>query len=173
MLKEHKNLTSDSKMHKVAYDFMADGRWRVLEEHDREATFQLYIDELWGMEKKLQNQARMQDIEMLKCVLQEANTTARTKWDFVRADLPDNIYFKALHVYDRISTFIDYIMEAEKKADEARVKDKRIRERSNRLNFRNLLKAKLVSGELTHKHKWKRFVSENKASAALLEMLDP
>lgn len=31
-------------MHKVAYDFMADPRWRLLEEHERENTFQAYLD---------------------------------------------------------------------------------------------------------------------------------
>ncbi len=31
MLKEAKFLTSDSKMHKVAYDFMTDPRWRILD----------------------------------------------------------------------------------------------------------------------------------------------
>lgn len=33
MLKENKNLNSDCKMHRVAYDFMADPRWRLLDEH--------------------------------------------------------------------------------------------------------------------------------------------
>lgn len=38
-------------MHKVAYDFMTDPRWRLLEEHDRENAFQSYLDELWQKEK--------------------------------------------------------------------------------------------------------------------------
>lgn len=33
MLREHKNLTSDCKMHKIAYDFIADPRWRLLDDH--------------------------------------------------------------------------------------------------------------------------------------------
>jgi hypothetical protein len=48
MLKEAKFLTSDSKMHKVAYDFMTDPRWRILDEIDKENTFQDHIDELWN-----------------------------------------------------------------------------------------------------------------------------
>ena len=35
MLRENKNLNSDCKMHKIAYDFLTDPRWRLLEEHDR------------------------------------------------------------------------------------------------------------------------------------------
>lgn len=31
MLKEHKKLTSDCKMHKVQYDFITDPRWRMLD----------------------------------------------------------------------------------------------------------------------------------------------
>jgi hypothetical protein len=30
MLREHKNLTSDCKMHKIQYDFITDPRWRIL-----------------------------------------------------------------------------------------------------------------------------------------------
>jgi hypothetical protein len=69
MLKENKNLTSDSKMHKVAYDFMIDPRWRILEEHDRESAFQQYIDELWNREKKEQNELRTRCSEMFRSSL--------------------------------------------------------------------------------------------------------
>ena len=31
LLRENKKLTSECKMHRVAYDFMADPRWRLLE----------------------------------------------------------------------------------------------------------------------------------------------
>lgn len=33
MLRENKTLTSDCKMHKIAYDFITDPRWRLLDEH--------------------------------------------------------------------------------------------------------------------------------------------
>jgi len=51
MLKEAKFLTSDSKMHKVEYDFLTDPRWRILDEADKKNTFQDYLDELWNKEK--------------------------------------------------------------------------------------------------------------------------
>ncbi len=51
MLRENKTLTSDCKMHKIAYDFIADPRWRLLEEHQRENTFQTYMDEIAQKEK--------------------------------------------------------------------------------------------------------------------------
>ena len=38
-----------------------------------------------------------------------------TRWDDIRHTYRDNQVFKDLHPYDRISTFIDYILEAEKK----------------------------------------------------------
>lgn len=44
MLRENKTLNSDCKMHKMAYDFMADPRWRLLDEHERENTYQNYMD---------------------------------------------------------------------------------------------------------------------------------
>ena len=33
MLRENKTLTSDCRMHRVAFDFLADPRWRLLDEH--------------------------------------------------------------------------------------------------------------------------------------------
>ena len=40
MLKQHKNLTSDCKMHKVQFEFITDPRWRLLEGIDKENAFQ-------------------------------------------------------------------------------------------------------------------------------------
>lgn len=51
MLSENTTLTSDCKMHKIAYDFLADSRWRLLEEHERENAFQIYMDELAQKER--------------------------------------------------------------------------------------------------------------------------
>ena len=58
MLKENKNLNSDCKMHKIAYDFMTDPRWRLLDEHDRENTFQNYMDELAHKEREAAEKAK-------------------------------------------------------------------------------------------------------------------
>ena len=39
-------------MHKVAYDFMTDPRWRILDEVDKENAFQDFLDGLWVKEKE-------------------------------------------------------------------------------------------------------------------------
>ena len=52
MLKENKSLNSDCKMHKIAYDFLTDPRWRLLEEHERENAYQGYMDELAQKERE-------------------------------------------------------------------------------------------------------------------------
>ena len=44
MLKEHKNLTSDCKLHRVQFDFITDPRWRILDGVDKENAFQDYMD---------------------------------------------------------------------------------------------------------------------------------
>ena len=44
MMREHKNLTSDCKMHKVQFEFITDPRWRLLEGIDKENAFQQYMD---------------------------------------------------------------------------------------------------------------------------------
>ena len=96
-----------------------------------------------------------------------------TKWDDVRIQYKNNDIFKALHPYDRISAFTDYIFEAEKKNEEEVAKERRLRERVNRIAFRTLLREKLLSGELTYKSKWKDFLLEFRYDQRLLNMFDP
>lgn len=52
-------------------------------------------------------------------------------------------------------------------------KEKRLRERVNRIAFRTLLREKLLSEEVNHKTKWKDFLMDSRADARLLNMLDP
>lgn len=58
----------------------------------------------------------------------------------------EEIAYKNLHPYDRIYTFTNYIMEAEKKHEDSEAKQKRLKERTNRINFREMMKVKLFKG---------------------------
>lgn len=69
MLRENKNLNSDCKMHKVAYDFITDPRWRLLDEHERENTFQNYLDELYHKEKEEQNRQKEANCQAFRTLL--------------------------------------------------------------------------------------------------------
>ncbi len=62
------------------------------------------------------------------------------KWDDIRAIYKNNQYYKNLHPYDRISTFLDYIFDAEKKWEEEQAKERRLRDRVNRINYRELIR---------------------------------
>lgn len=55
---------------------------------------------------------------MFKSVLEEDNVSCTTKWDDLRSIYKNNQYFKDLHPYDRITTFVEYIFEAEKRYEE-------------------------------------------------------
>jgi len=59
---------------------------------------------------------------------------------------------------------VEYVLEAEKKHQEEIVKDKKIKERMNRVNFRNFIKRLLCSAEISYKTKWRVFVKEYKNS---------
>lgn len=71
-----------------------------------------------------------------------------------------------------MSTFLEYIFDAEKKWEEEQVKEKRLRERVNRINYRELLRKKIASGEIGYKTKWKDFLLDNRGEKELLAMLD-
>jgi pre-mRNA-processing factor 40 len=101
---------------------------------------------------------KKENCEAFRTLLETDQVKFNTKWDDVRIQYKNNDVFKSLHPYDRISTFIDYIFDAEKKSDEEVSKERRLRERVNRTNYRTLLKEKLLSGELTYKSKWKEFI---------------
>lgn len=65
-----------------------------------------------------------------------------------------------MHPYDRISTFLDYIFECEKLWEEEQAKERRLRERVNRINYRDLLKEKISLGDLGYKSKWRDFLGD-------------
>lgn len=109
---------------------------------------------------------------MFKSTLEEDRIKFNTRWDEARSNYKNNPYFKELHPYDRISVFVEYILEAERKHEEEEIQEKRLKERSNRVNFRNLLKDKLLSGEITYKSNWRTFVVDNKDEKSLLNMMD-
>ena len=45
-----------------------------------------------------------------------------------------------MHPYDMITTFLDYVFDAEKRWEEEQAKEKRLRERVNRINYRDFLR---------------------------------
>lgn len=112
MLRERKTLASDCKMHKIAYDFMADPRWRLLEEHERENAFQDYMDELAQKEKEEALKVKRENCEGFRLALENDLVKHNARWDDIRAQYKANVHYKELHPYDRISTFLDYIFDA-------------------------------------------------------------
>ena len=75
--------------------------------------------------------------------MERDNIKYNTRWDEVRSKYKEDANFKALHPYDRISTFLEYIFDAEKKWEEEQVKEKRLRERVNRMKYREFLREKI------------------------------
>ena len=110
MLKQHKNLTSDCKMHKVQFEFITDPRWRLLEGIDKENAFQQYMDELLIVERDENKKKRQLYIEELKELLEERQIKYNVQWDTFRKIFRDEFSYKNLHPYERITTFITYIM---------------------------------------------------------------
>ena len=81
--------------------------------------------------------------------------------------------FKALHPYERISTFLEYIFDAEKRWEEEQVKEKRLREKVNRMKYRDLLREKIAIGEVGYKTRWRDFLIDNRNDKAVQAMFDP
>lgn len=81
MLRQNKNLTSDAKMHRIAYDFMTDPRWRLLDEHERENTFQNYMDQLAQKEKEVAEKAKKDNIQNFKDMLERDGIKYNSRWD--------------------------------------------------------------------------------------------
>lgn len=77
-----------------------------------------------------------------------------------------------MHPYDRISTFLEFIFDAEKKWEEEQVKEKRLRERVNRIKYRELLREKIACGDVGYKTKWRDFITDFRNDKALLAMMD-
>lgn len=119
MLETSGTLTSDSKYHKVAQQFIMDQRWKMVEERDREILFQDFLDDLYNKEKEesrikrfflylnskvliLRN--RKENMEKLKnSLLGRDDITSRLKWDeFIQLYKEDGI-FNSLTNYDQLT----------------------------------------------------------------------
>lgn len=48
-----------------------------------------------------------------------------------------------------------------------------MKERTDRTQFRNLIKSKLYNGQINYKTKWRAFIKEFKDDERLLNMMDP
>lgn len=97
MLREHKNLTSDCKMHKIQYDFITDPRWRILEGVDKENTFQDYMDELYVKQKESLRIDRERSIENLKMQLEENEIKYDMKWQEFKNDFKNYDCYRKLN----------------------------------------------------------------------------
>lgn len=64
-------------------------------------------------------------------------------------------------------------MEAEERNQEREKKEKRMKERTDRMEFRNMIRSKLFTGEISYKTKWRTFIKDNKDDVRLLNMMDP
>ena len=120
MLETSGTLTSDSKYHKVAQQFIMDQRWKMVEERDREILFQDFLDDLYNKEKEesrikrclfyylnievLMSKNRKENMEKLKnSLLGRDDITSRLKWDeFIQLYKEDGI-FNSLTNYDQLT----------------------------------------------------------------------
>ena len=130
------------------------------------------MDELLVKEKEESKKSKERNIQNLKILLEEQDISHNTKWDEFRNMFRNYQCYKNLHPLDRINTFTAFIIETEKKHGEDEVKEKRLREKTNRINFRRLVKEKLISGAISYKTKWKQFCKECKSEEDLLNMMD-
>jgi DNA-binding SARP family transcriptional activator len=73
------------------------------------------MDELGQKEKEEAQAAKKANCEAFRHLLEADNVRYNAKWDDMRIQYKNNDIAKALHPYDRISTFVDYILDAEKK----------------------------------------------------------
>ena len=158
MLEESKQLNSDSKMHKTQQFYTNDNRWKSIEEREREALYQDFLDELYDREREEQRRQKKENQEVFKQKLLEMpNVSASLRWEECRNIFQNDANFNALSEYDQLSTFAEAIMSLEKSEQEERRRQKRTNERHNREAFRQLLAEKLKENVITHKTKWKGF----------------
>jgi pre-mRNA-processing factor 40 len=85
--------------------------------------------------------------------------------------LTDNPVFAALDKLDQLTVFRDWVIDMEKKVEEAKKMEKRTGERKAREAFRALLKEKIEAGELTVCTHWRPFVHSLQDHSAYLSLV--
>lgn len=165
-------LKPESKYYRTAHFFQGDPRWRILDEKERVELFQDYLDELEKREKEKKKQQRKLQMEQLAKLLGEKEgINYTTRWTIVCTQLAENPVFTALDKLDQLTVFRDWVIDMEKKVEEARKMEKRTGERKAREAFRALLKDKIEAGELTVCTHWRPFVHSLQDHSAYLNLV--
>jgi len=97
--------------------------------------------------------------------------TADTTWENCSRLFKSDRHWLALEELDRIRVFKELIEELQDSESSEQHKQRLMQERNNRKAFRELLVEKVVSGELHHKSKWRKFVQIIKGEPRFLKML--
>lgn len=171
MLSEFKNLTSDSKYSAVVQYFFMDPRYKAIDIKERENLFQDYLDDLFEKEKEdLKRHRKAMVAKMKEHFLDIPMINATTKWEDACQLLKYNAVWQDLHEADKIEAFSDYVLGRDKEDETERKRKRLVQERKNREGFRELIREKINSDELTFKTKWRNFVKKSRDDSRLLNM---
>jgi pre-mRNA-processing factor 40 len=171
MLEEEETLTSETKFSKVIMKFCHDERWRGIDEREREELYQDYIDDLEkreAEEKRIQADTKM---KIFRKMLEDKKITTTTRWRDIVLNFKDDALFASMDKYDKLRTFMDFIVELELRDKEEKAKTKSYMEFRNRENFRELLIDRVNRGEISTETKWIDFVKKIKDEAEYYNLI--
>jgi len=165
MLQESKLLNSASKYYESAKYFITDSRFNALDEKTREEIFQDYLDDLEKEERDYLRETRSKRIENLISLFEERKIPIEISFEECKKKFADNQIFKSADEYEILrfflnSAFSEYMRNAEKIEYEDRRKTRRLNERKNRENFRELLSQCFKEKVFNIKTKWNELISK-------------
>ena len=165
MLQESKLLNSASKYYESAKYFITDSRFNALDEKTREEIFQDYLDDLEKEERDYLRETRSKRIENLISLFEERKIPIEISFEECKKKFADNQIFKSADEYEILrfflnSAFSEYMRNAEKIEYEDRRKTRRLNERKNRENFRELLSQCFKEKVFNIKTNWNELISK-------------
>jgi len=155
------DLKVSSRYKDVAEAMVERDFWKYIEEEERDELFQDFMDEHEKKQKEERRKNRKEHVEKIKTVYADhAEISVLSRWRDVQDLLKENEDFKWFSKLEALTSWEEWVLDAEKKELDAKSKTKFRTERKARDAFRGLLKEYYEKGKIKSSTMWEDIVGK-------------
>lgn len=151
-----KDIKANARYKDVAEMFMETEWFKLMEEDERDDTFQDFMEEFEKKNKEDRRQMRKEQADKIKSIYEEhKEISTLSRWRDVQDVLRDNEVFKWFTKLEALTSWEEWVLDAEKKEIDEKTKAIYRQERKARDEFRELLSSLQKSGKIQTDMPWR------------------
>eukprot|EP00929_Paragymnodinium_shiwhaense_P080520 TRINITY_DN41_c0_g1_i1.p1 TRINITY_DN41_c0_g1~~TRINITY_DN41_c0_g1_i1.p1 ORF type:complete len:572 (-),score=259.02 TRINITY_DN41_c0_g1_i1:132-1847(-) len=171
-LKKWSGLKLTTRYKEVAEHFMDEEWWKLIDEDERDESFQEFMDDHEKATKEDRRKQRKEYVEKIKKIYEEeSEITVLSRWRDVQDKLRSNETFRWLSKLEALTSWEEWVEETQKREVGAKRRAKYRKERLTRDNFRDLLKKMHSKGHIKASEPWADVAREVKGDKQYLAMV--